>query len=95
MIEFVEFICLLIYNIIVTNKDKSFKIKGVKIMNLAKNRSQSGELLTLQQACELSNLGSTTVRRLASEAGAVRKIGKSYRIKREPFFLYIDSAYAE
>ncbi len=57
-------------------------------MNLAKNRNQNGELITLQQACAESNLGSSTVRRLADEAGAVRKIGKSYRIKKSVFFDY-------
>lgn len=46
-------------------------------MNLAKKQKP----ITLQQACAESNLGSGTVRRLAEEAGAVRKIGKSYRIK--------------
>lgn len=62
-------------------------------MNLAKNRNQDGELITLQQACAESNLGSSTVRRLADEAGAVRKIGKCYRIKKSVFFDYIETVY--
>lgn len=64
-------------------------------MNLAKNRNENGELVTVQQACMLSNLGYGTVRRLAEEAGAVRKIGKSYRINRSKFFSYIEKMYAE
>lgn len=59
-------------------------------MNKAKNRSYEGVLLTVQQACCLSNLGATTVRRLVAESGAARKIGTAYRIAREPFFNYID-----
>lgn len=62
-------------------------------MNLAKNRNRNGELITLQQACEDSNLGSSTVRRLADESGAVRKIGKNYRIKKSVFFDYIEAVY--
>lgn len=50
-------------------------------MNLAKNRNQDGTLITLTQACQESNLGATSVRKIAEEAGAVRKIGRSYRIK--------------
>lgn len=38
--------------------------------------SIQGDLVTLNQMCEVTNLGSSTVRRLASEAAAVRKIGK-------------------
>lgn len=64
-------------------------------MNLAKHRDENGELITVQQACMLSNLGCGTVRKLAEEASAVRKIGKSYRINRNKFFDYIEEAYAE
>lgn len=62
-------------------------------MNLAKNRNRNGELITLQQACEQSNLGSSTVRKLAEESGAVRKIGKNYRIKKSVFFDFIEETY--
>lgn len=64
-------------------------------MNLAKNRNQDGVLITLTQACQESNLGATTVRRIAEEAGAVRKIGRSYRIKKNVFLDYIEAVYAE
>lgn len=63
-------------------------------MRKLKASNQSGELLTLIQVCELSNLGSNTVRRLADEAGAVRKIGKSYRIRKDIFFNHIDRMYS-
>lgn len=64
-------------------------------MNLAKNRNQDGTLITLTQACQESNLGATSVRKIAEEAGAVRKIGRSYRIKKSIFFDYIEKVYAE
>ncbi|MCI8569776.1 MAG: hypothetical protein HFJ11_07400 [Bacilli bacterium] len=64
-------------------------------MNLAKNRNQDGTLITLTQACQESNLGATSVRKIAEEAGAVRKIGRSYRIKKSIFFDYIENVYAE
>ena len=64
-------------------------------MNKAKNRSYEGVLLTVQQACCLSNLGATTVRRLAAESGAARKIGAAFRIDRKKFFDYIDGIYRE
>ena len=64
-------------------------------MNLAKNRNENGELLTIQQTCQLSNLGVTTVRRLAEESGAVRRIGRSYRVNKKIFFEYIENVFAE
>lgn len=64
-------------------------------MNLAKNRNQDGALITLVQACQESNLGATAVRKIAEEAGAVRKIGRSYRIKKSIFFDYIEKVYAQ
>lgn len=63
-------------------------------MNALKNRDENGELITLVQTCQSSNLGITTVKRLAKEAGAVRKIGKSYRINRKVFFEYIELMYS-
>lgn len=59
-------------------------------MNAQKNRNKEGELLTLPQTCEESNLGMATVRRLAEEAGAVRRIGRCYRINRKIFFDFIE-----
>ncbi len=64
-------------------------------MNALKNRNELGELITVEQASKASNLGMTTVRRLASKAGAVRKIGKSYRINRKIFFEFIETVYSK
>ena len=55
--------------------------------------SIQGDLVTLNQMCEVTNLGASTVRRLASEAAAVRKIGKSYRINRRIFLDYVEKIY--
>lgn len=63
-------------------------------MKLNRNSSQYGELITLDQACGLANLGRTKVRQLADEAGAVVKIGKSYRIKRKVLFDYIERTFS-
>ena len=63
-------------------------------MNALKNCNANGELLTLPQGCEASNLGRTTVRRIAEEAGAARKIGRAYRINRKIFFDFIEENYS-
>ena len=42
--------------------------------------NNKGILITYKQACERYNLGMNTVQRLAREAGALVKIGKSARI---------------
>ncbi len=59
-------------------------------MRERKNQNNNGELITVNQACEAANLGTASIRRLAKEAGAVRRIGKNYRINREVFFNYIE-----
>lgn len=64
-------------------------------MNLSKNRNINGELITLEQACELSNLGKTVVRRLANESGASLKIGNAYRIDKKVFFNHIKTKYTK
>lgn len=53
------------------------------------------EYCSVEQICQLANLGATTVRKLAGDAGAVRKIGRSYRIKRSIFFDYVEKMYSE
>lgn len=63
-------------------------------MNALKNRDDQGELITVEQASRASNLGLTTVKRIAAEAGAGRKIGKSYRINRKIFFEFIEAMYS-
>lgn len=63
-------------------------------MNLAKSRNQYGELITLDQACGLANLGKTKIREIANEARAVVKIGRAYRINKEKLFDYICKTYS-
>lgn len=58
------------------------------------HRNLEGELVTVDQMAEIANLGTNTIRRLAQEAGAVRKIGKSYRINRKIFFEFIETMYS-
>lgn len=57
------------------------------------NTNSMGELVTLRQACETVNLGANTVRQLAQDAGAVRKIGRSYRINRKILLNFIETTY--
>lgn len=64
-------------------------------MNATKYKDSGGELLTVEQTQALSNLGMHTVKKLAADAGAVRRIGKCYRINRRLFFDYIEKVYAE
>lgn len=58
------------------------------------NTNPLGELITIKQACETVNLGTNTVRGLAESAGAVRKIGRNYRINRKILLDYIEKHYA-
>ena len=59
-------------------------------MNLSTKSEQRAELLTIQQACEVTSLGKTKVRELAADAGAVRKIGRNYRVRRDILLNYIE-----
>lgn len=63
-------------------------------MNRTKAGNPNGVLLTIEQAADLTNLGTATVRRLADAAGASRKIGKCYRINRQAFLSFIEREYA-
>ena len=64
-------------------------------MRLPDYRDNTGEMLTIVQACQIFNLGESSIRKIAAEAGAVRKIGRSYRIKKDVFLQYIDSQYSQ
>ena len=76
---------------IMTDNNKDIKsLERRAEMNALQNKNSTGELLTLTQVCELSNLGATTVRRLAEESKSVRHIGRAYR-----FFQHIEKMYAE
>lgn len=63
-------------------------------MNIACNRNITGELITIDQACEIVNLGRTKVRQLAEESGAAVKIGRCYRIKRQLFLEYVEKTFS-
>lgn len=58
-----------------------------------KRGSDASILLTLEQTCNLANLGATKVRELAKESGSERKIGRCYRIHKTTFFNYIEALY--
>ena len=66
-----------------------------EIMNKMKNRSLDGNLLTVPQTAERSNLGTQTVRKIAAESGALRKIGRCIRINQKIFFEHIEQNYSE
>lgn len=63
-------------------------------MNLPNKRDDEGILLTIEQTCRMANLGASTVRQIAKESGAERKIGRSYRINKQFFFDYIEKNYS-
>lgn len=60
-------------------------------MNKLSHPSEEAVFITIDAACHLTNLGKNTVRKLAQEANAARKIGKSFRINREKFLDYLDT----
>ncbi len=64
-------------------------------MKIGKYRNLDGELITIPQAGELINSGRNTVLRLAEESGAVRRIGRNYRIHRKIFLDYIEQTCSE
>ena len=53
-----------------------------------------GELVTVNQMAEISNLGVSTIRKVAEEANAVRRIGRCYRINKRVFLDYVEQIYA-
>ena len=53
------------------------------------------ELLTIDQAVRIFNLGENRVRALAEQAAAVRKIGRSVRINKRLLSEYIDREFCE
>ena len=60
-------------------------------MNKLANKNEEAVFITIEAASHLTNLGRNTVRRLAQESNAARKIGKSFRINRKVFLDYVDS----
>ena len=57
------------------------------------NDFRFAELITKKQTCTLANLGKDTVMRLAKEANAIVRIGRSVRIIRKKFFDYLEEKY--
>lgn len=53
-----------------------------------------GELVTVNQMAEISNLGVSTIRKVAEEANAVRRIGRCYRINKRVFLDYVEQVYS-
>lgn len=65
-------------------------------MHKADNRNYDGDLLTIQQACERTNLGRVTLMRIAKEAGAIRRIGNQIvRVDRGLLLKHINNEYAD
>lgn len=63
-------------------------------MHARKVNNLLGKLVTVGQICGDSNLGRTTVMRIAKESGSLRKIGRNVRIDRKQFFDFIEREYA-
>ena len=64
-------------------------------MHALKHQSAEGRLLTVPQIAKDSNLGIRTVRRIAEDSGALRKIGRSVRVDQEVFFEYVKEVYSK
>lgn len=55
------------------------------------NEDVNAVYITVDMACKLTNLGKNTVRKMARDCKATRKIGKLLRINRSIFLAYVDS----
>ena len=51
----------------------------------------TAEFITVDQAKQIFNLGTTTIRKLAKECRCERRIGRSLRLNRKLLSDYIDS----
>ena len=63
-------------------------------MYTLKTKNPKGRLFTYQQMAEDSNLGISTVMRLAKEADSVVKIGRIARVDPEKFYEYVLAEYS-
>lgn len=63
-------------------------------MKKTTHRNNQGQLVTISMAADATNLGISTVRHLAIEAGAAIKIGRSFRIDLEKLMKYVRSEYS-
>lgn len=64
-------------------------------MKELKNRDEDGRLLTYEQTAKRSNLGRCTIMRLAREAGALVKIGRTARVDWDTFYNYVMNVYRD
>lgn len=64
-------------------------------MKELKNRNEDGRLLTYEQTAKRSNLGRCTIMRLAREAGALVKIGRTARVDWDTFYNYVMNVYRD
>lgn len=64
-------------------------------MNALKNKNGDGTLITIQQTCEKFNIGINTARKLAEKSGAVRRIGRIYRVNQEILYNYIEKNFSK
>lgn len=55
------------------------------------NQNSEATFITVDMACQQTNLGRNTVRKMARECKATRKIGKALRINRLVLLEYLDS----
>lgn len=60
-------------------------------MNKIKADNVCGTYLKVRQIADECNIGEATVRKIAAEAGAVRRIGRCYRINKEKFLDFIEN----
>lgn len=74
------------YNLLARNK-----LRESEVMRMKKREYQNAfsEIVTLEHAAERTNLGISTVRKLANECGAALKIGRSYRINIQKLIDYL------
>ena len=63
-------------------------------MHRAEYDNPNAEFITVKQGSNLTNLSVTTVRKLAEESGALRKIGRCCRINKVIFLNYINAKYS-
>ena len=64
-------------------------------MRKSENRSADGEFLTITQTAQKSNLGTTTVRKIARESNSLLKIGGCSRIRWDKFYAFVCQTYGE
>ncbi|MCD8154522.1 MAG: DUF6462 family protein [Clostridiales bacterium] len=59
-------------------------------MNYRQFRNEYADLITVEETMQRTNYGRQMVMRLAREAGALVKVGRTVRIKSRVFFEHLD-----